>query len=259
MTVQKHTVPFLVIIGILFAVFFARDWFVFYQCGAVESCLAESSYVQHFTKFAVTALIVIKALFFSKDCLGKRDLRFLQVGMLIALCADSCFKIFHNVAEPSEILPDYTLMGVCFFMVFQLLLIYRHTRTSVEDRHFPKVVGFPAAAAAAILILHLAGIFESVLVSAVAIYGAILICSLVVACRIHNNVFFPKKNGLLIKWGMIIFFIGDVLVGISLATGPDHSTQSFLATVANNLVWVFYVPAMLCILFSGCKDNAEAN
>lgn len=253
MSMEKTTKALFIIIAGLMSVFFVRDWYVFFQCGAVESCLVESSFIQHFTKFSVTVLIAAAALFLNKNCIGKRDHRFLQVGMLATLCADFFFKILHNVPNAIQENVDCTLIGICFFFVFQILLICRHTRTSDEDKHFPKILVYPLAASLVFVALWLMGVYESVLVLTVASYGAFLICSLVVACRIHGNSFYPKRNASLIRRGLIMFFCGDVCVGLSLMTGPNYSTQEFLATVANNFVWFFYVPSLLCIVFSAYK------
>ena len=80
------------IVGILMITFFVRDWLVFYNCGAVEQCLVESSNYQNIAKFAVTAIMTIVVFFIGENCLCKRDRIFLQAGFAMALCADFCLK-----------------------------------------------------------------------------------------------------------------------------------------------------------------------
>lgn len=256
MITKKHVAVIISIISVLAIAFFVRDWYVFYQCGAVEKCLQESSYFQHYTKFSVTTLITIMALFFgSKYSICKRDRRLLQLGMLCALCADVCFKILHNMTHLFEHRTDYTLLGICFFMVFQAIFIYRHTRTSDTDDHVPWIIVIPFAVMFIFNTLHLFDVFDSALIPTVATYAAFLICSLVVACKVPKVGYFSPKNSLIIKRGMILFFLGDVCVGLSLATGPDHSIQEIIATISNNFVWYFYVPALLCLVLSGYKRD----
>ena len=89
----------LVIITILMISFFVRDWLVFYNCGAVEQCLVESSNYQNIAKFAVTAIMTIVVFFIGENCLCKRDRNFLQAGFAMAFCADFCLKIMHNYAH----------------------------------------------------------------------------------------------------------------------------------------------------------------
>lgn len=246
----------LAIITVLAVSFFIRDWFVFYNCGAVEQCLADSSYFQHYTKFAVTCMINILVLFFGrKCCICKRDRRLIQLGMLCCLCADVCFKILHNAARFIEHSADYMLLGICFFMVFQTILIYRHTRVSDTDERVPWIITVPLAVMFILNALYVFNVFETPMVPIVVVYGAFLICSLIAGFRVSKTGYFPTKNATLIKRGMVLFFLGDVCVGLSLATGPDHSTQEVVATIANNLVWPFYVPALLCLVLSGYRNK----
>ena len=59
------------IVSILMITFFVRDWLVFYNCGAVEQCLVESSNYQNIAKFAVTAIMTIVVFFIGKHCICK--------------------------------------------------------------------------------------------------------------------------------------------------------------------------------------------
>lgn len=252
---KNHIVGLLVLISVLAAAFFIRDWYVFYQCGAVESCLADSSYFQHYTKFAVTATITIIAFFVGKNSLCKRDHRILQVGMLTALCADACFKILHNAKSLADYSTEFSLLGICFFMIFQTIFIFRHTRKSDTDNSIPWIMVIPLLTLFIFNALIMFKFFGSALIPTVATYAAFLTCSLIVACKVSKVGYFPQKNATLIKRGMILFYIGDICVGLSMATGPDHSTQEIIATVANNFVWYLYVPALICLVLSGYKRS----
>lgn len=244
----------LVAVGILMVTFFIKDWLVFYGCGAVEDCLVENSNYQNIAKFAVTAIMTIVVFFIGKNCLCVRDRVFLQAGFAVTLCADFCLKILHNYAPGHH--DDYTLLGICFFMVTQALFIYRHSRTSDTDNSVPKIILVPFAVMFLTNALHLFGIFKGATIPIVATYGAFLICSLIVACKAPKLGYFPAKNARNIKRGMILFFCCDTCVGISLATGANHSVQEIVATVANNFVWYFYTPALILLGLSGYKRKA---
>lgn len=250
---KMHIIAFLIVVTILAVAFFVRDWLVFYQCGAVEQCLVDSSHFQNYAKFAVTAIVTIIAFFIGKDALCRRDRRFIQAAFVFALCADFCLKILHNMVKLFEHSSDYTLLGICFFMVVQALLIYRHTREGDEDKHTPGILIVPFVVMFICNALHLFGVFEGPTVPIVATYGAFLICSLIVACKVPKGTYFPAKNARNIKRGMILFFCCDACVGISLATGADHSVQEIVATIANNFVWYFYTPALILLALSGYK------
>ena len=253
MNKKKLIAMLLVVVGILMITFFVMDWLVFYRCGAVEQCLVESSNYQNIAKFAVTAIMTVIVFFIGKNCLCRRDRNFLQAGSAMALCADFCLKILHNYSHFLDHRSDYTLLGICFFMVVQALFIYRHTRMSDTDKSSPWILCIPFGVMFVANALHLFRIFEGPTVPIVATYGAFLICSLIVACKVPKKGYFPEKNARNIKRGMILFFCCDACVGISLATGDDHSVQEIVATVANNFVWYFYTPALILLGLSGYK------
>ena len=243
----------IILIGVLMITFFVMDWFVFYKCGAVEQCLEDNSNYQNIAKFAVTTIMTVIVFFIGKNCLCKRDRIFLQAGFAMALCADFCLKIMHNYTHVFDRRGEYTLLGICFFMVVQALFIYRHSRTSDKDNHAPWILCIPFAVMFITNALHLFRIFEGPTIPIIATYAAFLFCSLYVACKVPQKGYFPAKNAKNIKRGMILFFCCDVCVGISLATGEDHSVQEIVATVANNFVWYFYTPALILLGLSGYK------
>lgn len=253
---KKLITLLLVVVGILMVTFFVKDWLVFYNCGAVEQCLVENSNYQNIAKFIVTAIMSVVVFFIGGNCLCPRDRNFLQVGFAMALCADFCLKILHNYSHFLDHRSDYTLLGICFFMVTQTFFIYRHTRVSDTDDGVPKIILIPFAVMFLANALHLFRIFEGPTVPIVATYGAFLICSLIVACQVPKKDYYPPKNARNIKRGMILFFCCDACVGISLATGDDHSVQEIVATVANNFVWYFYTPALILLGLSGYKRKA---
>lgn len=253
---KKLVTLLLFVVGLLMVTFFVRDWLVFIQCGAVEQCLVDESNYQNIAKFAVTAIMTVIVFFIGKNCLCVRDRKFLQAGFAMALCADFCLKILHNYSHFLEHRSDYTLLGICFFMVVQALFIFRHTRTSDTDNSAPWVLCIPFGVMFIANALHLFSIFEGPTVPIVATYGAFLICSLVVACKVPKKGYFPEKNARNVKRGMILFFCCDVCVGISLATGEDHSVQETVATIANNFVWYFYTPALILLGLSGYRRKA---
>lgn len=253
------------VLTFLMVTFFVRDWYVYLvDCGAVEGCLQEASHYQNYAKFAVTLIVTIVALSIGTREVCRQDRRFLQVGFVMALCADFCLKILHNVSALFKHSTDYTLLGICFFMVVQGMFIYRHSRTGDHDYHFPWILFIPFGVmfvSNASLIFTLGNSVNAepltsnpALVPIVATYAAFLICSLIVACKAPKVGYFPAKNAVLIKRGMILFFCCDVCVGISLMTGADHSVQEHVATVANNFVWYFYTPALILLARSGYKN-----
>lgn len=254
--VMEKVISFLIaLIAILFATSFVRDWYIYYQCGAVETCLNSMSHYQHIAKFLIPLIATLIAFIVGKNSICARDRRLLLAAFLMIVVADFCFKILHNYTMPVENRGDYISIGVIFFMLAQTLLIIRHTRTSDTDTSFPWLFCFPFAVVFAMVVLRLMGIYESLMFFAAISYGPFLLCSLYAAWRTVKKGYFPKKNALKIKYGMICFTCCDLLTGLSLLVGEDYSFCEAISTVSNNLIWCFYTPALILLALSGYRHN----
>ena len=254
MGIPKYIYLFIALAVILFITFFIRDWTVFYQCGAVESCLKDSSQYQHITKFLVPVIVAAMTIFIGKRAIGVRDRRFLQAAFAMIVCADACFKIGHNYVIPfEENTGEFISFGIIFFLLAQLLLVFRHTRVSEEDRSFPWILFFPLAIAISMAVLYLFGIYDSIMFFASISYGPFLLCSLYAAWKSASTGFYPQRNARQIMLGMIFFTCCDFLTGLSLMTGADHSGQEVMAVISNNFIWCFYTPALILLALSGYR------
>ena len=256
MGTPKYIYLFITLAVILFISCFIQDWIVFYQCGAVDSCLKSSSHYQHITKSLIPVIATIMTFCIGKNCVGVRDRRFLQAAFIMIICADACFKIFHNFVIPfEENTGEFISFGIIFFLLAQLLLVFRHTRVSEEDRSFPWILFFPLAVAISMAVLYLFGIYDSIMFFASISYGPFLFCSLYAAWKASSTGLYPKRNARQIKLGMIFFTICDLMTGIALITGPDHSTREIIAVISNNLIWCLYTPALLLLALSGYRHD----
>ena len=255
MVYSKLVSSLIAFVAILFVSFFVRDWYVLHQCGAVQSCLDSTSDFQNITKFIVTFIATLLAFMIGRRSVTRRDRFFLQMSFLMILCADFCFKILYNYFGTPETRENFITLGIGFFFMAQMILIYRHSRTKNTDWSFPWIYCIPLAAVVAMLFLAYFKVLESVMLMAVLAYAPTLLCSLYMACRATTLGFFPEKNAFFIMFGMICFTCCDALTGISLLTGADHSTREILAVVSNNFIWLFYVPAIIFLALSGYRRN----
>ena len=255
MVYSKLVSFFVAIIATLFVTFFARDWYVLHQCGAVQSCLDYTSDYQNITKFIVTFLATLLALLIGKHKISTRDRFFVQAAFIMIICADFCFKILYNYFGTIDTRENFITLGISFFFIAQMIFIYRHTRTSNSHWALPCIYCIPIAVIISMIFLAYFQILESLVLMAILIYAPALLCSLYVACNTMKSKFFPKDNAFLIASGMICFLCCDLLTGISLLTGADHSTIEVLASISNNFIWLFYVPAIVLLALSGYRRN----
>ena len=242
-------------IAALLLVTTGKDWLDFYSCGAVSQCLADAGTLQLYTKFLMSLLLTVLAFIVTRNSFSRLDAKILRFAFVFSLLADSCFCIIKAVLPNARTLSD--ILGIAFFIMFQIVLVHRHTRRSETDTKPSKVhkfVFYPLAGLAGGLFGGILDITRAnVMLVIVALYSAFLITSVLVAFFAPCRDYFPAKNIPFIRWGMVAFFIGDAFVGLSMLTGEDHSALQVVAEISNNLIWWAYVPAQLMLILSTKK------
>lgn len=244
------------LIAILLAVTTGKDWFDFYSCGAVNQCLVDAGSLQLLTKFSMSFLLTVMAFLVSRDSFSKLDAKTLRIAFIFSLLADFSFSMVKFFAPDERALSN--ILGIAFFIMFQVGLIHRHTRKSETDTKPSKVHKFLLIPVAAFTGALFGGkivepTLDNITLVIVVVYGIFVIASMVVGILAPRNGYFPAANAQLIRWGMVTFFFGDVLVGLALLTGEDHSALSAVAEVANNFVWWVYVPAQFMLILGTKK------
>ena len=246
------------LIAVLFAITTCKDWLDFYTCGAVNRCLVDAGVLQYVTKCSMSLLLTVLAFIVSRDAISGRDRNLLRAAFVFSFLADSCFSIIKLVGPDARDLSD--ILGIALFMFFQTILIYRHSRKSDSDDSFPVLLWFLFAAAAIAIALFCTGAIGltlgNVTIALIAVYSFYLISSMVVGILAPRKGYFPAASAKCIRWGMVAFFIGDALVGLSLISGEDHSAVQLTASIAKNFIWWFYVPAQLMLIFACKKPKA---
>ena len=247
---NKFEIIILIIMGVLLLITFIKEWVVFASCGAVERCLIKNKLLQYFLKFSMSLLVTILAFIAAKRALYKRDGILLRIGFIFSMFADFSFSIIKAFFPDSFL---NTVLGISSFMIYQLIMIFKHSRQNDGDNHFPKIYIAPAVFVVVFIILCAVGIF-SVVIGLVAIYASIVICSLIISVRVPCKNYYPPKNAKFIRWGMVLFTIGDLMVGVAMFSGEDHSAIMTIAAVANNLVWILYLPGQVLLIWGSVEE-----
>lgn len=241
----------LIAIAVVFTTYFIKDWLDLFHCGAVESCLQDAHTYQNYTKFLSSFLLTVLAFYASRFACCPRDGKWLKIAFTFSMLADVCFRLLGMFVTDIPVPP--AILGITCFMFFQSALTYRHTRTSDTDTHFPKILFVPIVVLVVLAIAHFAGLLPQMLF-VIGGYAAFLICSLIAACKAGAVGYFSQHKAKLMKIGMIVFFVGDALVGLALATSDDHTVMELISAIADGLVWPVYVPAQILLIKSCCED-----
>ena len=248
LTIEQSKFEFIAfcIMSVLLLVTFIKEWIDLFSCGIVESCLTKKKKLQYFMKYSMSLFITILAFLMAKRSIYKRDGILIRFSYSCSMCADFSFSII-KAFFPDSVLN--TILGITFFIGYQCIMIFRHSRDKDDDNHFPKVYIAPICFLLVFIVLFAVGLF-SITISIVAVYASTVVCSLIISIRAPCKNFYPARNALLIRWGMVLFTIGDFMVGVEMLSGDDHSAMLTIASVANNLVWIFYLPGQLLLIFS---------
>jgi len=193
-------------------------------------------------------LAVAIAWFVDKDGLNQRDSRRMKGALLFAFLGEAAFTIGARV------------IGIGMFAVCQTFLIVRNS-TGFSDKlvyatnkqrvklHLSSIVIILIIAAFTVSFKYLV-VFESSTVAAY-LYGILLSTSLWVGLANHILGLLPVRNSKLIAFGMVCFYCCDILVGFDAVFKPGLPWL-----LANSLIWVFYIPALVFLALS-CYKYSE--
>ena len=226
------------ILAILLLVTTGKDWFDFHACGAVGTCLSDAGHFQLYTKFAMSVMLTALAFVTAASA---RDGKILRIAFIFSLLADFSFSMIKAIAPDAGSLS--TALGIACFMAFQTVLIYRHSRTSESDKSIPKIYWLLAVALVAAVVLGVTKVLDFTVALVVA-YAVFLITSIVVGVLAPRKGFYPAENAKFVRIGMIVWFFGDALVGLSMISGDDHSALQMVATLANNFIYYYKMIAV---------------
>ncbi|TYQ18320.1 UNVERIFIED_CONTAM: hypothetical protein Cloal_0751 [Acetivibrio alkalicellulosi] len=177
-----------------------------------------------------------------KNNINKKDLTMLKISYLMICGAEVAF-IFNQF-----------IMGVVFFGSCQILLSIRHFAAVLPAlKYHKKKMYILGTIIVAVLIVLSTFVFYPILQGGtifytIIIYALFLGISLWIGFAPYFSDVFPKKNGILIMIGMVLFFVSDIIVGLEVI-----SDDVYINNIFNLILWTLYAPAITLIALSGFK------
>ena len=147
--------------------------------------------------------------------------------------------------------------GIVTFALCQLLLTFRNgagIKSGFKHAGLRQKIGLAVAAVILLIILAaippVTGILDSSnsLFTVAYFYGIILSISLWTAVASAVLELLPRRNAGMVAWGMVCFFFCDICVGLDGFLPPGLPWL-----IANSLIWVFYIPALVLLALSCYK------
>jgi hypothetical protein len=190
-------------------------------------------------RFARTVLCFVPALWLWRG--ADRDGRSVAVALGLAVVADMFLILHHDL-----------LRGIALFGVMQLVLLHRHLRAGSFSVYFRMPLLRAVLMGAGVVVLVNALLWNALsakgLALPVLVYGALLIGSTVTAYGAGRNGVLPADASRLAFWGMVLFVLCDITVGVGAAFG--HTQEGELV---RSLTGLFYTPSLLLLVRSGMR------
>ena len=242
-----------VILAILFAIvfisggFISVDWYGFY-IGLTKYDTALYSYI---AKSIILMLSIFLVFLIGKDGLNKKDSFLLKLIYIFIILADISFILFK---EP--------YMGIGLFSIVQICLILRNTM-AIKDNYkgnkshrLKSSLFINLILGTIFLIISFLRIING-LIDRPILLLLMLSYSILISISLWTSLanilldIFPKSNGVLAVMGMVFFILCDLHVGLALSLNHGVSRS-----IAENLIWVFYTPALTLVALSGYNPKS---
>ncbi|WP_200266207.1 lysoplasmalogenase family protein [Clostridium yunnanense] len=169
------------------------------------------------------------------------DKRLLQTALFLTTIAD----FFFIIMECPE-------LGIFIFIFVQITYILRHSRSiSLNPIHIKMLILLSISMLFLGFFLKPKNI-DTKLYYLALLYGTLLINSLVFAFSTLRSKFYYKHSALMIAFGICLFFMCDINVGLYPLIAESYNISSLSMTIYF-LIWFFYLPSQLLLAISGYK------
>lgn len=230
---------YLVIMGLVWVVMLYLDWSRLCT-GVIEEIL-----LSRVLKVLLSMLAGMLVWFRGTNAVSDRDRTLLSLVFGVIVTADVAFQL------------GVPVVGIGLFTLAHLILIVRNSAgCTALPRHtawkryrrilIMVMVGLGAACGAIILFVFAPHAQNTILPQLFAAYSVVLIGSLLAAVIAVMVQSFPAWNARCIIGGVVIFTVGDILVGFNLTLPHER-----LYVITTSLTWFFYLPALVLLGLSG--------
>ena len=227
---QKTLSSFLSVLAVLFTLEALRqDIFAFKSTEVVDTGVLR--FVRTVLCFAVSVSIISFRISLQEV--------FLPLALLIAVVADYFLILENNLT-----------LGIGIFAIMQIVLTVRHLLGTRFSQLKNRTMLFAAIIGLMVLLIGNGLLWSSLqpkgLAFPILIYSSLLIVSTVAAFATRFNSTFSKTSSRFAFYGMILFLLCDITVGVGAAFG--HTSVGQLVRVSTGL---FYTPSLLLLAWSG--------
>jgi hypothetical protein len=204
-----------------------------------------NAYHNVFIKRIIVILATLLVWLAGSDGLNNHDLTSMKFVFVFICFGD----VFFLLAKP--------ILAIGSFFACQCLLISRHCRglrCKFTKASWAQKLMLTLLLLSFIILLFFGVIkfysmaIDNTLIFMGLLYGLVLSLSLWIGLANHILNLFPRENSKIIAMGMLLFYFGDITVGLDGLLWPGPAWL-----IATSLTWVFYAPAITLLALSCYK------
>lgn len=223
------------LITVAFLVIDIYSWYLYPTVGFDNDLLAWSAALR-FIRTCLAGIFILPILQTSTSLKGYK---LLAIALLVAIIADYFL-----------IIKGRLIIGIAIFGIMQVLLIIRHlmgiNASILKQRKQLVFYSIAFAISAIVLFMLYKPLTSKGMFLPVALYALLLIVSLCAAYTSKALLILTHRQASFAFWGMVLFVLCDITVGIGAAFNTNHWGILIRSTTG-----VFYTPALLLLIFSG--------
>lgn len=196
-------------------------------------------------KFACIILCLIISLLTKEDAVDLKKVRLLQTGLFLTVISDFLLLI----------VDDYYEIGIIIFSMAQIIYTIRY-----DFKNRKKIIRYYSIICSILLlvyiIMNIYFIRIDLLVLISTFYGICLVTNVYKGIKIYAHKLYPRTNGIMIAFGMILFMLCDINVVFYNILRNINITNEFLYSLyrmAYISMWLFYLPSQVLLALSGYR------
>lgn len=184
-------------------------------------------------KYLSIVFCFLITLIWSENSINTKDLKLLQMGMFFTLIADLFLVIL-----------DYHIAGVITFSIVQMVYITRYTEGK-SYKIIKRLIEVFILISITCFLINRYIIKIEFLIAVGLFYSICILISILESIKAAKKGIYPNLNKNMIVWGMILFALCDLNVGLSRIESIHN--------ISSKLIWIFYLPSQVLLSLSSYK------
>lgn len=198
-----------------------------------------------YIKYICIILCFVLSLLIRNSSFDEHDVKLLQIGLFLTVIADFFLLILN----------DHYAVGVSIFTVAQVTYSIRYNVKNKRSTIKNYIVIFGTV----FLVYAIINRFVKMdLILPISLcYGICLIVNVHKSIVIFKQNLYPKPNGAMIAFGMVLFLLCDMNVALYNIFKYASQTDGIMYRISSVSMWLYYLPSQVLLALSGYEFEKQ--